>query len=271
MPEIEARDGVKLYAETHGDGMPVLLSCGMCTTHKNFYPQIEAFTAAGAKLVLWDYRGHGLSEVPTDPDAYTLDHVLDDLDRVLDWAAPEGPVVVGGLSFGGLAALHYALRRPERVRALLLLDSGPGFKNPQALEGWKAQTERTASFLENKGPRAFVESRASVTTVGLSPELPAAVVAGDAIAAQDPEGLALFARRIAGPAAPVIDQLAEIEAPALVLVGEKDKPYLRAAEVMAARLPNAEHVTIPGAGHIVNIEETEAFNAAVIGFLEKLS
>ena len=47
MPEIEARDGVKLYAETHGDGMPVLLSCGMCTTHKNFYPQIEALTAAG--------------------------------------------------------------------------------------------------------------------------------------------------------------------------------------------------------------------------------
>ena len=163
MSEIEARDGVKIFAEAHGDGSPLLLSCGLCTTHKNFYPQIEPLTAAGSKLVLWDYRGHGLSESPADPDAYTLDHVLDDLGRVLDWAAPDGPAVIGGLSFGGLAALHYALLRPDRVRALLLLDTGPGFKNPKALEGWRAQTERTASFIEQKGPRAFVESRAGIT------------------------------------------------------------------------------------------------------------
>ena len=68
----------------------------------------------------------------------------------------------------------------------------------------------------------------------------------------------------------MIDRLAEIKIPALVLVGEKDKPYLRAAEVMAARLPKAEHVTIPGAGHIVNIEEADAFNEAVTSFLAKL-
>jgi len=270
VPEIEARDGVKLYVEAHGDGYPVLLSCGMCTTHKNFHPQIEALTGAGSKLVLWDYRGHGLSQSPADPEAYTLDLVLDDLDRVLEWASPDAPAVIGGLSFGGLAALHYALRRPERVRALLLLDSGPGFKNPKALEGWMAQTERTAAFLEKAGPRAFIDGKAGVTAVGLKPDLPAAKVAADAIAAQNPQGLAHFARRIAGPAAPVIDQLAEIEAPALVLVGEKDKAYLRAAEVMAARLPNAEHVTIPAAGHIVNIEEAAACNAAVIRFLSKL-
>ena len=88
-----------------------------------------------------------------------LREVGDDLGRVLDWAAPGEPAVLGGLSFGGLASLHTALSEPSRARALLLVDSGPGFKNPQALEGWKAQTERTASFLENKGPRAFVEKR----------------------------------------------------------------------------------------------------------------
>ena len=270
MSEIEARDGVKLYAEVHGDGDPLLLSCGMCTTHKNFHPQIEALTAAGSKLILWDYRGHGLSEAPADPAAYTLDHVLDDLGRVLDWASPDTPAVIGGHSFGGLTALHYALRRPDRVRALLLLDSGPGFKNPKALERWRAQTERTASFLEAKGMRAFVRSKASITAIGIRPELPAAKVAADAIAAQDPQGLAHFARHIAGPAAPVIDQLAEIGVPALVVVGEKDEPYLRAAEVMAARLLHAEQVTIPAAGHLPNIEEAEAFNAALIRFLAKL-
>ena len=67
----------------------------------------------------------------------------------------------------------------------------------------------------------------------------------------------------------MIDELPDIAAPALVLLGEKDEPYQRAAEVMAAKLPNAERVTIPGAGHIVNIDETEAFNAAVLAFLDR--
>jgi pimeloyl-ACP methyl ester carboxylesterase len=68
----------------------------------------------------------------------------------------------------------------------------------------------------------------------------------------------------------VIDDLERIEVPALVLVGEHDSDYHRAAEVMAARLPRAEPVRIAGAGHIVNIEEPEAFDAAVIAFLERV-
>ena len=67
----------------------------------------------------------------------------------------------------------------------------------------------------------------------------------------------------------MIDELPDIAAPALVLLGEKDEAYQRAAEVMVAKLPNAERVTIPGAGHIVNIDETEAFNAAVLAFLDR--
>jgi pimeloyl-ACP methyl ester carboxylesterase len=179
--------------------------------------------------------------------------------------------VVGGLSFGGLASLHFALRHPDRVRGLLLVDSGPGFKNPEAQARWEGRVERTASFVESKGLAAFVKSRASVTTVGLHPELPAAIAAGKAIAAQDPKGIACFARRITGPAPSVIDELASIRAPALVVVGEKDAPFLRAGEVMAARIPDAEHVIIPAAGHIVNIEETEAFNEIAIGFLRRIT
>jgi pimeloyl-ACP methyl ester carboxylesterase len=271
MAEVAASDGVTLYAEAHGEGAPVLLSCGLCTTHVNWRPQLEALSAAGFRVVIWDYRGHGRSGVPDDPAAYTMDKVVDDIGRVLEWAAPGVSAVVGGLSFGGLASLHFALRHPDRVRGLLLVDSGPGFKNPEAQARWEGQVERTASFAENKGLAAFVKSRASVTTVGLQPDLPAAIAAGEAIAAQDPKGIAHFARCIAGPAAPVIDELASIEAPALVVVGEKDAPYLRAAEVMAARIPDAEHVIIPGAGHIVNIEEPEAFNEIAIGFLRRIT
>ena len=267
MTTVRASDGVALYAEAHGSGPPVLLSCGLCTTHVNFRPQVETLVAAGFRAVLWDYRGHGRSESPDDPEAYTLEQVVDDLGRVLEWAAPGQPAIVGGLSFGGLASLHFALDDPGRVRARLLIDSGPGFKNPKAAAAWVKQVERTASFIETRGLREFVDGRAGITTVGLRPELPAAVAAGNAIAEQNPKGLAFFARRITGPAAPVIDRLGEIGVPALVLVGEKDEPFLRAAEVMAKRIPNATHVCIPGAGHIANLEQTEAFDAALLNFL----
>jgi pimeloyl-ACP methyl ester carboxylesterase len=71
-------------------------------------------------------------------------------------------------------------------------------------------------------------------------------------------------------APPVIDELPRLDLPALVLVGERDEPYLRAAEVMAARLPRARKVMLPRAGHVSNLEETEAFNAAVLAFLAEL-
>jgi pimeloyl-ACP methyl ester carboxylesterase len=270
MATVTAGDGATLYTETHGEGIPVLFSCALCTTHVNWAPQVEPLVAAGAQVILWDYRGHGLSSVPDDAAAYTLDQVVDDLGRVLEHAAKGRPALLAGLSFGGLASLHFSLRHPERVRGLVLAASGPGFKNPKAQAGWREATEKTAAFLEARGMAAFVE-RVESTTVGGRPELPAARAAGAAIAAQDPLGLARFARHIAGVAPPVIDELASIDVPALVIVGERDEPYLRAADVMAAKLPDAEKVVIPGAGHIVNIEAAAEFDAAVIRFLARLS
>ena len=278
MPVVTASDGAKLYAEVHeprrsrgASRLSIVLSCALCTTHENWRPQVEPLCDAGARVVLWDYRGHGSSDVPEDPDAYTMAQVVDDLGRVLDWVDPDEAVVLGGLSFGGLASLHFALAHPERVRALVLVDSGPGFKNPEAQARWEQGVERSAGFLEARGMKAFVASRAADTAVGLRPELAAARAAAAAIAAQNPHGLALFARRVAGPAAPVIDELGSIQLPSLVIVGENDEPYLRAAEVLAARLPQAERVTIPRAGHVVNIEEVEAFNAVLIRFLQKIA
>jgi pimeloyl-ACP methyl ester carboxylesterase len=267
---VEAGDGVALYAEAHGTGLPVLFSCPLNTTCENWRPQVDPLVAQGFRVVLWDFRGHGRSGAPDDPAAYSMEQVVDDLGRVLDWAAPAEPAVLGGLSFGGLASLHFALRAPARVRGLLLIDSGPGFKNPEAQERWEAGVEKTASFLERKGMQAFVESRAVATTVGSRPELPEAQAALRAIAAQRPHGLAHFGRRVAAVAPAVIDELASIRIPALVIVGEHDAAYQRAAQVMQARLPLAEAFTIAGAGHIVNIEAAESFNAVVLRFLERL-
>jgi pimeloyl-ACP methyl ester carboxylesterase len=271
MARIAASDGIELYAEAHGQGVPLILSCAFCTTHENWRPQVEPLVDAGVRVVLWDYRGHGESEAPGDASAYSIEQVVDDLGRVLDWAAPGQPAVVGGLSFGGLASLHFAVRDLSRVRGLVLVDSGPGFKNPEALAGWQEQVERTARFLETRGFEDFLAGRAAATSIGRRPELPAARAAAAAMLAQDPTAVATFGRQVAGPAPHVIDALAGLDRPALVVVGEEDKPYLRAAEVMAAKLPRAQHETIAGAGHIVNIEATDVFNSTLIRFLNSLA
>ena len=268
MARIATRDGIGLHVETYGEGPPILFSCGYSTTRENFRAQVEPLVAAGHRVLLWDYRGHGDSDAPDDPDAYSFDLVLDDLGRVLDWGAPKTPAVLAGFSFGGALSLHFALRHPERVRALVLIDTGPGFKNPDAQAGWLAQIERIATNLETRGIQSFVESRAAATAIGRRPELPAAQHAARAIAKVSPRGVANFGRRVSGPIPGCIDELSQIAAPALVVVGEEDEAYLRAADVMASRLPKAKKVVIPRAGHVVSIEEPEELNAAITEFLK---
>lgn len=270
MTAIPASDGVPLYVEVHGEGPPVVFSAGYCQTHENFRPQVEPLVAAGHRVVLWDYRGHGRSGAPRSPGAYSMERVVEDLARVLDHAAAGRRAVLAGLSFGGLASLHFALAHPERVRALVLIASGPGFKRPEAQAGWEAQVGRIADRLEKIGFEGFTTGRSAASSVGRRPELAAAVAAGHAIEAQDPQGVALFGRRVAGPAPGVIDDLARIQVPALVLVGAQDNAYLRAAEVMGAKLPQATRVVIPDAGHVVNIEQSAAFDRAVLDFLAGL-
>jgi len=248
----------------------VVLSCGLCTTAENWRPQVAPFAAAGVRLVLWDYRGHGRSDAPHDPAAYSMEHVVDDLGRLLDETAGGRPAVLAGLSFGGLASLHFAARHLERVRALVLVASGPGFKNPDAAARWMARSEKTASYIEAKGFEAFVHGKAGPTCIGRRPELPAARAAGEAIIAQDPVAVGLFGRHVAGPAPSVIDELSSIDVPALVVVGEDDPGYHQAAEVMSAKLPRARAVRVPGGGHILNIEVADDFNALVVAFLEDL-
>jgi pimeloyl-ACP methyl ester carboxylesterase len=275
MAIVEATDGVKLYAEYHpedGDntGLAIVFSCAYSTTHANWRAQVEPLVAAGHRVALWDYRGHGRSEVPGETSAYTMEQVVSDLGRVVDSVAGERRCVLAGLSFGGLASLHFAVAHPERVAGLMVVGSGPGFKNPEAAEGWKQRSEKTASYIESKGMDAFVTGKAAPTCIGRRPELPAAKAASQAVVAQSQEGVAQFGRRVAGLAPCVIDDLAAMAVPALVLVGEDDKAYLRAAEVMAAKLPESRYELVADAGHIVNIEQTEAFNRLVLDFLAQL-
>lgn len=275
MSSVTTAEGNVLYYECHrpeGQAkLPVVFSCAYCTTHENWRAQVAPLVAAGHPVVLWDLRGHGDSPAPEGGPPWSIENVVADLLAVVDAALPGMRFVASGLSFGGLASLHFMLRYPERVAALALFGSGPGFKNPEAAEGWAAQVERTARFLEERGFADFIAGRAGTTCIGRRPELPAAQAAAKPIVSQSVPGVARFGREVSGPAPPVIDALGAMDVPALVLVGEHDKAFLRAGEVMAAKLPRARHVVVPEAGHIVNIEQAEVFDRALLSFLESLA
>jgi pimeloyl-ACP methyl ester carboxylesterase len=144
---------------------------------------------------------------------------------------------------------------PERVRALLMIDTGPGFKNPDAREGWNRRAYDSGDRFEREGLAVLKD---------LSRER-------SSVSHRDASGLARAARgMLTQRDARVIELLPEIKVPSLVVVGADDTPFLAAADYMAAKIPGARKVVIPAAGHAVNIDQPKAFIEAVMEFLDSL-
>ena len=259
MPYLEASDGAQIFWRAAGNGAPLLLSCASFSTHAHWAGQ-EAELARFARVISWDYRGHGLSDAPEEPSRYTLTQVVDDLERVHRAAAGDSPAIAAGLSVGGIVSLSYARARPERVRALVLCNTGPGFKNPEALAQWNDMLERAAAKMGEVGLEKYLEGkRASAELLGLHPDSAWAQRARAGLLCSSVPGLQRFARGVAGPVPNLVDALPEIAQPTLVLVGEHDQNFQRASHVLAAKLPNVERVEIAGAGHVLNLDQPQAF------------
>ncbi len=251
MPTID-RDGVAIYYEAHGSGPAILLSHGYGATCRMWDGQIAAF-ADRYRVIVWDMRGHGQSGDPADPALYSQALSVADMAAVLD-ACGTRRAIIGGLSLGGVMSLAFNLTYPERVRALMLFDTGPGFRNPEARRQWNARAEARAYDLETRGLAAMgggAETR-------LGQHRSARGLAGAARGM-----LAQFDSRL-------IDSLPHIAVPTLVLVGSEDKHFLGAADYMAGKIAAARKAVIPAAGHAANLDQPDAFNRAVADFLGAL-
>src|SRR5258707_3228033 len=148
MPKIN-RDGVKIYYEVHGSGPALLLTHGYSSTSAMWRGQIEALSKHH-KLVLWDMRGHGQSDYPEDLKAYSEALTVADMAALLDEVGAEN-AIVGGLSLGGYMSLAFYRANPERVRALLIIDAGPGFRKDDAREAWNRGAHETGNRFEREG------------------------------------------------------------------------------------------------------------------------
>lgn len=248
------RGDVAIHYEVYGNGPALLLSNGYSATTRMWTPNIEALSERFT-LILWDMRGHGQSSSPKEDSAYSEALTTQDMAALLDHLG-FASAVIGGLSLGGYMSLAFNLDYPERVDALLIIDTGPGFKNDSARAEWNKTAIARAEDLENKGAAALDDSIRESTPSG----------------SVDRMGLARAARHMLTQSSPrVIESLPKITCPSLVLVGADDTPFLAAAEYMANKIPNAEKLVIPDAGHLSNMDQPRRFNDGILAFLDAAS
>lgn len=250
---ILTRDGVGIYYEVHGKGPAILLTHGYSATSDMWRPQTEELSRDHT-LVLWDMRGHGKSDYPEDPALYSEAATVADMAAILDKVGADR-AIVGGLSLGGYMSLAFNVAFPQRVRALLIIDTGPGFKNDAAREQWNATARATADQLRGKG-LAYLQEQSPERATSTHRSADGLVKAALGMLTQHD--------------ARVINSLPHIEVPALVIVGSNDAPFLNASDYMAKKIPDARKVVIPDAGHASNIDQPEIFNRAVLDFINTI-
>src|SRR5579871_1971768 len=206
MPTLD-RDGVKIHYEVHGEGPPLILTHGYSSTSAMWHEQIAPLSKRH-RLILWDMRGHGQSDYPEDPGAYSEALTVTDIAALLDAVGAER-AIVGGLSLGGYMSLAFYRAHPQRVRALLIIDTGPGFKKDDAREAWNKRALDTGDRFDRDGLAALASASRERSMVQH----------------RDARGLALAARgMLTQRDARVMELLPEIKVPSLIVVGADDTP-----------------------------------------------
>ena len=256
---------ISLSYDDTGQGEPVLLVHAFPFNRQMWAPQVAALTAAGYRVIAPDLRGFGQSDAPSGP--YALDQLADDLVALLDTLGIQQVVLVG-LSMGGYIAFHLLRRSPERVRALVLADTRA---TADSAEAAATRLER-ATLAEREGVGPVVTAMLPGMLAGgkLDEADPALVEhIRTLMLSASPAGVAGALRGMAAPpdAGPGLPSIAW---PTLVICGVEEVTTPPAeARLIAEHIPGARLVLIDGAGHLSNLEQPNAFNAALLDFLKR--
>ncbi len=220
----DAVDGQRREPRVHvarrGSGPPIVLLHGMGASSAT-WNAFASLLEDRYTVVTFDLLGHGRSPVPDDPAEYTRDGALRDLDDVL--ATLDEPAVLVGHSLGGYLALAHAATRPGLARGVVVLNTGPGFRDEAKREEWNARSRRNAHRF------------------GVTPQAAELNLQHDGV---------------------VMERLAEMTVPTLVLAGDADRPeYAGAGQYLARKMPSCRFVSLAGGGHAMH-EDTHATEVA---------
>jgi 3-oxoadipate enol-lactonase len=260
MPHL-ALPHVNLHYQLEGpEGAPVvMLSNSLASALAMWDAQVPAFLAAGFRCLRYDTRGHGQSSVPAAP--WTIADLSADALGLLD-ALKLSSVHFCGLSLGGMTGQYLGTHHGDRLLSLALCATAAYAGPPEV---WR---DRVA-MVEQGGMAAVGEATVNrwFTAAGQQ-RLPGVVAAIREQILKTPVG----GYAGCGGAIAAMDQrdtISAIRTPTLVVVGEEDPSTpVAASEFIQSRIQGAELVVIPDAMHLVNIEQAEAFNSALLGFLK---
>lgn len=264
--------GVTLNAELRDpqqpNGLNLALLHGFTGSAAGWGEHLDQFAEAGLRVIALDLLGHGASDAPADPACYGFARVREDIFALLSLlhAHPEDTILLG-YSMGGRMALYTALG--ASFRGLILESASPGLATREERAARRASDEALAMRIERDGVAAFVDEWERLPLFASQSALPPEVL--HALRLQRlrnaPSGLANSLRGAGtGAQPPLLDALASLTTPALVLAGELDEKFSRIAWEMVAVMPHAEARIVVGSGHAIHLEQPEIFDTLVIEF-----
>jgi 2-succinyl-6-hydroxy-2,4-cyclohexadiene-1-carboxylate synthase len=235
MPVVQ-HDRVKLVYELTGPeaGIPLVLIHGL-GDRRELWSGIVPSLSTEQRVLTYDLRGHGESDVPADPAAYSMSIFVADLQALLDGLGI-ARARLAGFSLGGAVAVHFALAHPERTVALAMINANAAARDP----GEEAAMERAAAG--GKPAKALMPDQERRWVDRLLERLP--------------EGARLAAA--VGRAASIVDRAASLQMPVWLVASDRDPGFARRSAALLPLLPRGRRVVIEGAGHAVMLDQPAA-------------
>ncbi|MGC1695499.1 MAG: alpha/beta hydrolase [Pseudolabrys sp.] len=268
MPHLTTDDGIKLFYEEVGSGIPVVFVHEFAGDRRSHELQMRYF-GQRYRCIAYNARGYPPSDVPEDGERYSQERARDDIRAVLDALKIDRAHIVG-LSMGGFATLHFGFTYPERARSLVVAGCGYGAtpdKRGQFAEEAEAAAKNFEKLTMTKAAEGYALGPTRVQFQNKDPR--GWREFADQLAENSTEGAARTMRGVQKRRPSLfdlVDKMKTISAPTLIMTGDEDWPCLEPAILMKRTIPTAALVVMPNAGHTINLEEPAAFNQHIADF-----
>jgi pimeloyl-ACP methyl ester carboxylesterase len=262
MPHITTDDGVQLYYDETGAGIPIVFVHEFAGDSRSWEAQFRHF-GRRYRCIAYNARGFPPSDVPEGVDRYSQARARDDVRAVLDGLEIDKAHIVG-LSMGGFATLHFGFTYPGRARSLTIGGCGYGAA-PDQRRKFAEEAEAAAVRFEDIGMAKAAETYAlGPTRVQFQNKDPRGWQEfADQLAGHSGKGAALTMRGVQSRRPSLYDlteEMKKITAPTLIITGDEDWACLEPAVLMKRTISTAGLVVMANCGHTIDLEDPDAYN-----------